>query len=466
MYLYVKKVELFYSFIEDRLLEYGIADRGEYVTIRREDYEKSNQLLDIRKVVDYLKLKYINAWWSTKADFYKFGGEIRLLEKLSNERKVERFRKELFEELHNMPNEEGKESEWVGRIFSLIKEMEMSIIGDEESYISFFVDKGYSVVTEEFIQEVKKFDSSMNVYDIFQAIRNVWIMNSIQVLFNMEPKLTPSIFSYSMLYPYSDNYLDDPEVSVKNKKDFSKKLKKWLCGEEANVSNINEENVYKLVKRIEGEFPREKYPQVHQSLLAIHKGQEESLVQQREKTLPYERDIIGISFEKGGTSVLADGCLVKGELTLEEADFMFGYGVFLQIIDDLQDVEEDLSNGHMTILSQVGQKWPLDKLINKLLWFIEEAVDDAKIFTKEDSIKLKRIIKKCCIVMIFEAISKNKKRFSKKYIKELEKYSMLRFAYYKKLKRRFQKEFSSKDILDICTVLSKKYNFNEVEVFR
>ncbi len=439
-------------------------DRGEYMTINADDWEKNSSFNDIGKAVEHLKLKYLNLWWNTKADFYKFEREIELSEKLSNERKVERFRKELFDELHNIPNKEGEEKDWIDRIFSLIKELEANIIGNDGGYISFFVDKGYSLVTEEFIKEVREFDSSMNVYDTFQAIRNVWIMNSIQVLFNMEPKLTPSIFSYSMLYPYSDNYLDDPEISTENKMDFNKKFRKWLCGEEAKTSNTNEENIYKLVKKIEGEFPRERYPQVSQSLLAIHKGQEKSLLQQREKSLPYERDIIGISIEKGGASVLADGCLVKGELTLEEADFMFGYGVFLQIIDDLQDVEEDLSNGHMTILSQVAQKWSLDKLVNKLLWFIEETVENAEVFLSEDSTKLKKIIQKYCIIMIFEAISKNRKGFSKKYIKELEKYSMLRFSYYKKLKRRFQKEFSSEDIIDICTILSKKYDSDKVGV--
>ena len=64
----------------------------------------------------------------------------------------------------------------------------------------------------------------MEVYDIFQAIRNVWIMNSIQILYNMEVKLTPSIFAYSMLYPYSDNYLDDANISVGEKVEFNKKV--------------------------------------------------------------------------------------------------------------------------------------------------------------------------------------------------------------------------------------------------
>ncbi len=416
----------------------------------------------IGSTVEYLKCKYLSLWWRNKTDFYQHEKEIKFVEKLSNERRMEKFRKRFFDELHKIPKNESKEKEWSDKIFSLIMELEANIIGEEYSYINFFTDKGYGLITEEFIKEARKFDPNMNVYDIFQAIRNVWIMNSIQVFFNMEVKLTPSIFSYSLLYPYSDNYLDDTEIIVEDKINFNKRFRKWLSGEEAQATNSNEKIIYSLVKKIEAEFPREKYPQIFESLLAIHTGQENSLVQQRGESLPYERDIMGISFEKGGTSVLADGYLVKGELTAEEADFVFGYGVFLQIIDDLQDVEEDISNGHMTILSQVATKWPLDKLINKLFWFIEGILEDAKFFSSNDSIKLKKIIHKSCIIMIFEAVSKNRKRFSEKYLKELEKYSTLRFSYYKKLKRKFQKDFSSEDILNICTVLSKRNDSKKI----
>src|SRR5690554_6526339 len=114
-----------------QLLKQGLADRGECMIIRKGDYEELKKFLDIREIVDYLKLKYLNIWWSTKVDFYKFEREIKLSEKLFNERKIERFRKELFEELHNMPNEEGKEKEWIDRIFSLIKGLEANIIGND-----------------------------------------------------------------------------------------------------------------------------------------------------------------------------------------------------------------------------------------------------------------------------------------------------------------------------------------------
>jgi hypothetical protein len=45
--------------------------------------------------------------------------------------------------------------------------------------------------------------------------------------------------------------------------------------------------------------------------------------------------ILPISFFKGGTSVLADAFLVKGNLNIKEMHFAFAYGSFLQLLDDL-----------------------------------------------------------------------------------------------------------------------------------
>lgn len=405
------------------------------------------------KMIKELKDKYLELWWNTETDLHMTNNKVSFIKKLANERKIEGFRKELFKTLKKYPSKHEEEI-WRKDVFKKIKDMEVNILNSEESIIDFFTNSGYGNVTEDFIDEVKVFDPKMDVYDIFQAIRNVWIMNSIQILFDMEVKLTPSIFSYSMLYPYSDNYLDDDGVSNKDKIEFNKRFREWLLGREAKPLNFNEEQICKLVKRIEEDFKRDTYKEVFQSLLIIHSAQEKSLIQQREKTLPYEKDIIGITFEKGGASVLADGYLVKGNLEKEEAEFMFCYGVFLQIIDDLQDIEEDYNNKHMTIFSQIDGKYPLDRIINKLINFIDEFFRREIIFTSGKSEKLKKIIQNCSKIMIFEAISKNKKRFTREYIKLVESRSIVRFSYFKKIKKRFQKTFSEEDIIRICNILS------------
>ncbi|QUH19210.1 hypothetical protein [Alkaliphilus sp. B6464] len=406
-------------------------------------------------LVEYLKNKYLLLWWETKNDFPRFENETTYFNKLKNESQIDKFRKKLFIELENLPKDKDDGKEWYNNILSLIKNIEFSILGHENSSIDFFADKGYSLVTEAFLDEARNFDSNIEIYDIFQAIRNVWIMNSIQILFDIEVELTPSIFAYSMLYPYTDNYLDNTMVSLEDKINFNQRFKEWLLGKEVMPINSHEESIYRLVKNIEEQYSRDQNSEVFKSLLYIHRAQEQSLIQQKGYTLPFEKDIIGISFEKGGTSVLADGYLVKGQLSEEESGFMFAYGVFLQLIDDLQDVKDDLVNNHMTIFSSLAKKLPLDKLTNKLFWFIEEVLNDTDTFSSEESIKVKEVIRDSCKIMILEAISKNKNMFSKEYVKKIEKYSMVRFSYYKKLKNKFQKDFSPDDFSNICIILGK-----------
>lgn len=405
--------------------------------------------------METLASRYISLWYNTDSKLNLKLNKVNLGEKLLNEKKIEVFRKGLFIKLKQLPPENEDES-FKNGIINEIRDFESSISTYENSLIDFFIDSGYGQVTEDFIKVAEEFDPNMDVMDIFQAIRNVWIMNSIQIIYGMEVKLTPSIFAYSMLYPYSDNYLDDSTISIKDKVEFNNRFKNWLLGLDDTPINKNEEHIKSLVKKIEDEYNRDDYPEVFKSLLFIHTAQVESLKQQKNKTIPYEKDILGISFEKGGASVLADGYLVRGKLNEDEMNFCFGYGVFLQIIDDLQDIEEDLANNHMTILSQLAKEYPLDKLINKLFVFIDQYFLNENIFQSTEAVRLKQVIKDCSMIMIFEAISNNKKKFSKDYVKEIESYSFVRFSYLKKLKDKFKKEFTSEDIIRISRLLGSE----------
>ena len=401
-----------------------------------------------------LRDKCLSIWWGTNSDLPKIGNKVSCVDKIKNEKIMEEFRKELFKTLKLVPENQEEEKIMKNQLFTQIRSMEFEISNYEYSIIDFFIESGYPKVTEDFIDKVKEFDPKMDVYDIFQAIRNVWIMNSIQILYDMEVKLTPSIFAYSMLYPYSDNYLDDSNVSTKEKIEFNERFRKWLLGEKVEPLNSMEEHIYDLVKMIEGEFDRKEYPEVFESLLGIHSAQVQSLLQQKEKTLPFEKDIIGITFEKGGTSVLADAYLVRGKLDMEEAQFMFSYGVLLQIIDDLQDIDEDLENIHMTIFSQLVGKYDFDKLVNKLINFIDGFFYNEINFKSIKAKRLKRVIEDCSKIMIFEAISKNKKRFSRDYFKAIEGAFIVRLSYLKKIEKKFKKSFSSEDITRILRILS------------
>ena len=94
-------------------------------------------------------------------------------------------------------------------------------------------------------------------------------------------------------------------------------------------------------------------------MYAIQKGQTDSLKLLQDNGLK-ESGIKDICFEKGGASVLADGYLVAGRLTTEQERALFGYGVYLQLLDDIQDVNEDTESNTRTIFSCATSKnWML-----------------------------------------------------------------------------------------------------------
>jgi hypothetical protein len=398
--------------------------------------------LVVYNIVEKLKNKYIKLWWNTDKCFPGFSQEINLKEKILREKHMNKFLNDLFSHLKNCPKDETQRVAWRNTLWSMIKNFGHSC-GFTEDEINGDFSKSLPIITHKFICNVKEFDNTINLDKMVQALRNVWIMNILQVLFNIKVEYTPSIFAYSMLYPYTDNYLDSTEISLQDKKSINERFKLRLEGEEVHPSTSYEEALFRLVSTIESQYPRDSYTEIYESLLCIHLAQCNSLTQQKGMTSPYEKDILGISTEKGGTSVLADAYLVNGSLSDLQADFVFAYGALLQFCDDLQDAKEDLENGHMTIFSETAEKWPLDNLTNALFDFSNKVIDLDEGFTSEESYKMKNFLRKNLISLVFEAISQNYNLYSKEYIKNIEKYYPFRMSYTRKLYKKIKNNYSS-----------------------
>lgn len=302
----------------------------------------------------------------------------------------------------------------------------------------FFSDESFRV-TREFAREARRFDSGIGGEPLFQALRNVWIMNGIQGLLGRPVELTPAVFAYSMLYPYTDNLLDSPDVDDASKRARSGRLDRRLRGIELDPLDTNEHQVFQLVGMIEGQYSRPDFPDVYLGLQAIHRAQCRSL-DQHGRAAPYERDILAISVAKGGCSVIADGYLVAGALTDDEAEFLFGYGVLLQLLDDLQDVGLDRDAGHMTIFSQTAEAWPLDRLTLRLLDFMNrvlDAGDDCGDGSRHQSLLL--AIRRNCTHLLLQAVADNRALFTSALVKTLESHSPVSFASLTRLRRRAEK---------------------------
>ncbi|MBC7826600.1 MAG: hypothetical protein H7122_02555 [Chitinophagaceae bacterium] len=290
-------------------------------------------------------------------------------------------------------------------------------------------------VCRQFATQARQFDPTIDFKDILQAGRNVWIMNGLQIVLGLPVKLTPSIFAYSLLYPYTDNLIDNPEITSFDKMIFSNNFHKRLEGKPIKPNNPSEEIIYSLVAMIEEEFPRADYPGVYQSLLAIHETQTNSVQLMLPEGTLSETETLKICLAKGGASVIADGYLVAGTLTKEQEFFLFGYGAYLQLLDDIQDVKEDGDAGLKTLFSKNHEL--LEMKINQTWWFGDQVMQGLSLLGGQHLEVFGSLMQKSMDLFIIEAIAQNPDLYSLKYIHEMEAHSPFSFSYIQKQKSQF-----------------------------
>ncbi|MFW6257835.1 MAG: class 1 isoprenoid biosynthesis enzyme, partial [Prolixibacteraceae bacterium] len=246
------------------------------------------------------------------------------------------------------------------------------------------------------------------------------------LMMELPVEITPSIFGYSMIYPYSDNFLDDQAVTGEEKKQYSHRFNRRLHGEKINPHNHTEMQLFRLVEMFEEQYSRIEFPEVYESLYAIQQGQTNSLKLMKIKGIP-DAEIRKICFEKGGASVLADGYLVAGKLSQEQERALFGYGVYLQLLDDIQDVHEDSEANTHTLFSCTG-RFNLDDYVNRTVNFGRMAMEDLRCFNVEPNSFL-QLMNQSIETMIIESVGLNPLHFSEEWLKKMEQHSPLRFEF-------------------------------------
>jgi len=275
----------------------------------------------------------------------------------------------------------------------------------------------------------RRFDASLSMAEIVQACRNAWTACGLQPLLGERLGITPSILGYSLLYPYSDNYLDLTDVSTEAKLRFSGRFRNRLLGEVPPAQNHREAALWTCVQLIEGQYPRARYPQVFDCLLAIHRAQEESIEQLKNCGRSAKPEVMRMSCAKGGTSVLADACLAHGQLSEEESRFSFEWGVLLQLGDDLQDVREDMRRGSLTLFTQaIAKGEALDCLVNQLLNF-SERVGAQMDRLPHGTEMFKQLLRMSWRSLIVKAVADAHEFFSAEFLDEIEESSPFRFAF-------------------------------------
>lgn len=268
-------------------------------------------------------------------------------------------------------------------------------------------------VADAFIARARTFDAEMPDREIHQALRNQWVFNSLQAFCGRPASLSPSSFAYSMLYPLTDNRLDAPGVSADERTAFVRWLSARLSGTAMGGEGDPYGQIARLLDMIVEEFPRGRFPDVHRSLLAIHNAQKQALSLHAGAEEDREQALLLLTLAKGGASVLVDGYLVNGTLDEVSGEAFFGYGVLLQLIDDLQDLDEDSAHGHSTPFRRAGSGTMLERQTNKLLNVVR--AECAAMGAATAAAWLPPLIEQSCVSLILEAIARYHPRYTPRY---------------------------------------------------
>lgn len=334
-----------------------------------------------------------------------------------------------FEALVSNIKKKAKKANGSYQALRLQKEELLTDMADFFRFVFDYSDEQLQLIISEpmiksswtFLKTARRYDPEISLEDAFQAMRNVWIMNGLQLLMGSEIKLTPSVFAYSMLYPYTDNYLDDKNISTWNKIAFVDRFSDRLAGKLIEPQNSHEERIYDMVELIESEWDRALYPGLYQSLLNIHTAQASSV-----QLIAGIADLnfderLTICIEKGGTSVVADGYLLSGTISADVETFLYVYGAYLQLMDDLQDLKTDLDDGVLTAFAYSAKDGVVDEIWNQVSALGDKVIEQAELMQSDLVPVFQTLMKRSVDLFMVDAVRTNKTFYTDDFVIEMEK---------------------------------------------
>lgn len=385
--------------------------------------------------VDALTVRMHALWWACDSGDLPPWPAISATEQRAHETALERLIEHSLAETRTPPTSPAERLALQQRSLAAFGAFAQSALAFEPRHMA-LLSSGLMPALSSFTEAAHRFDPAISGADIFQAGRNVSILNALQQLLGLPVQLTPAVTAYSLLYPYTDNYLDDPAVATADKVALNEHLGRRLQGESPLPTTERERKILALVDMIASQYPRDDYSELWASLEAIHHAQQRSVGLVRPRTSPYDADVLGISLEKGGASVLADGYIVAGRLTPEQQEFVFGWGAFLQLADDLQDVRGDARDGVATVFALTAGRWPLDALSTRTLEFGRRVLEPARGLAAPASAPLVDLMQRSGALLVQDAIGRARGLHTRAFAARVERCFPFRFSALRRARRR------------------------------
>ena len=378
-----------------------------------------------------MKEKYLNAvkeaWLTTEDSFPQFLFEVSLETKTINEKYLINSQSKLQEPMSRIPKMPWKRKRWKQNLLKLVEEIlyQETIINIHSTMkpqeLTLFQEE-----LMEFMRQVRRFSPELNFEEIGQALRNYIVYAMFKKIHQDDSGFSKAAFGYSMLYPFTDNFIDNSANTSKDKYEYNQMIRSKLKGNTVNPLTKHQKKTCDLLDFILTDFPRDTTPMAADLLLMMLDAQEISISQQH-RTAPLSgKDRLDVSLYKGGISVLIDRYFVNKELTEADIIFYLGLGFFLQLADDLQDIRDDSDQGYQTLFTLDLRHEKEEKLVNRMLHFIHNNM----LSYQAENDCFKNFVLSNCYQLIYISAIRSKEFFSVKYLNLLEALLPVSMSYY------------------------------------
>lgn len=372
--------------------------------------------------------------WNTLPDtFPEFLTVIPEEDKIKNEAVLNRYLPAIKKQFSRFPTEMELKKSWKQKTDALFR----NLLGEEKILnVSGTLGNGlyqeFERETKRFVQRARAFDPKLGTEELWQAMRNYFIYAMILDFQGQEQDCSDPVLAYSLLYPYTDNFIDCPTRTKQEKSRFNAMISDVLKGKPYQPGDAEEEKICRLLLLIRKFYEPERREQIISALLLMLDAQRESLIQQfgtkADEGGPLSSDkILDISSYKGGISVLLDYLFHVDIIRPEEVSFYLKFGLILQLSDDLQDIEEDCREGNRTLMSNAAECGTLEQAVNRLLHFSWHVMSE---FSPQND-RLKEFAIKNCLQMILSTTVTCRSHFSDGYLRQVEAYLPWHLSYYK-----------------------------------
>lgn len=383
-------------------------------------------------------IKEIRETWENQPGTFPFFLEenpalfskVGLEQKKENEALVQEFSQRIKRKMQQKPKKKEQQKRWEQELEADF----MDFMGREKiiclsQWMSQELLLDCKEETKHFLDRVRGFDETLGDEQIWQTLRNYFIYIMIVEMQGEKQNADDPILAYSLLYPYTDNYIDDEHILREEKERYNRMIALKLNGEAVFPQTVLEERTCRLLDMILNAYDGTARDRVAETLLRLLKAQNRSIEQQKSEAS--KEQILEISISKGSASVLADYLFATDDWNEYEERFYLKFGFLLQLVDDLQDIEEDKKTGSRTLMTEAEGQRELEECVNRLLWFSRNAIIDFK----PRNPGLKNFVLKNCVDVALLAAAMNPQFFSEGYLTELEPYLPFSLKFLKNMNR-------------------------------